>query len=72
MIPEITDKNLYLLLPGIVAAVVRLYVEHHQCSVLDALREFYQSETYKNLEQEHTKQWHLGPVALYQDFTENN
>ena len=30
MIPEITDKNLYLLLPGKVAAVVEQYVDDHR------------------------------------------
>ena len=69
MIPEITQKNLYLLLPGKVAAVVEQYVNDHSVPMLDALRSFYQSDTYRNLEQEQTKFWHYGPVALYQDFT---
>ena len=68
MIPEITQKNLYLLLPGKVTAVVEQYVETHSVTILDALRLFYQSKTYRDLEQEHTKLWHLGPVALYQEF----
>lgn len=68
MIPEITQKNLYLLLPGKVSAVVEQYVNNNSVSMLDALRLFYQSETYRELEQEHTKLWHLGPVALYQEF----
>lgn len=72
MIPEITQKNLYLLLPGKVAAVVEQYVNDHPVSMLDALRLFYQSNTYKNLEQEDTKLWHYGPVALYQEFTEKD
>lgn len=70
MIPEITQKNLYLLLPGKVAAVVELYINDHSAPMLEALRKFYQSDTYRNLEQEHTKLWHCGPVALYQDFSE--
>ena len=37
MIPEITDKNLYLLLPGKVSAVVELYVQNHGGSLLDGL-----------------------------------
>ena len=68
MIPEITDKNLYLLLPGKVVAVVEQYVEEHHTSMLEGLRRFYSSATYHKLEQEHTKLWHLGPVALYQEF----
>ena len=72
MIPEITDKNLYLLLPGKVAAVVEQYVEDNGVSILEGLRKFYNSSTYQHLEKEQTKLWHLGPVALYQEFLENS
>lgn len=34
------------------------------------LRHFYCSETYKRLSDETTKLWHYGPVALYQEFTD--
>jgi len=70
MIPEITDKNLYLLLPGKVSAIVGRYVDENSINMLDGLRKFYNSMTYKDLEREHTKIWHLGPVALYQMFTD--
>lgn len=69
-IPEITDKNLYLLLPGKVSAVVGRYVDENSVNLLDGLRAFYNSLTYKNLELEQTKTWHLGPVALYQMFAD--
>ena len=72
MIPEITDKNLYLLLPGKVSAIVGRYVDEESISLLDGLRKFYNSKTYENLEREKTKTWHLGPVALFQMFTEEN
>ncbi len=68
MIPEITDKNLYLLLPGKVSAIVGKYVDENSINLLDGLRKFYNSMTYKSLEREQTKTWHLGPVALYQMF----
>lgn len=71
MIPVITDKNLYLLLPGKVSAVVEQYVADSGVSILDGLRKFYNSSTYCNLEKEESKLWHLGPVALYQEFQEN-
>ncbi|MBO6124615.1 MAG: DUF3990 domain-containing protein [Bacteroidaceae bacterium] len=45
---------------------------NHSIPMLEALREFYQSDTYKNLEQEYTKFWHYGPVALYQEFTKDD
>lgn len=65
---EVTDKNLYLLLPGKVLAVAKICSEQKGISVLEALQAFYSSETYRKLEQERTKYWHLGPVALYEDF----
>lgn len=65
MIPEITEKNLYLLLPGKVSAVVEQYVQNHGGSLLDGLRKFYNSSTYHRLENEQTKLWHLGPVGFY-------
>ena len=34
------------------------------------LRRFYCSDTYKRLSDETTKLWHYGPVALYQEFTD--
>lgn len=71
MIPEITDKNLYLLLPGKVSAVVGQYVQNYGGSLLDGLRKFYNSSTYQRLENEQTKLWHLGPVGLYEEFVEN-
>lgn len=70
MIPEITDKNVFLLLPGKVSAVVGKYVDENAVDLLDGLRKFYNSTTYKNLEREQTKMWHLGPVALYQQFVD--
>ena len=55
---EITDKNLYLLLPSKVSLFVQLYI----------IRQFYHSNTYKALEKENTKLWHYGSVALYEEF----
>jgi hypothetical protein len=70
MIPEITNQNLYLLLPGKVSLFTDIYVAKHGGTMLDALRMFYHSNTYRELEQEETKLWHYGPVALYQEFEE--
>lgn len=67
---EITNKNLHLLLPGKVSLFAKIYVEEKGGSMLDALRMFYKSNTYKALEQEETKLWHYGPVALYEEFEE--
>lgn len=67
---EITDNNLYLLLPSKVSLVAQMYVKEHGGSLLDAIRKFYHSNTYKELEKESTKLWHYGPVALYEEFME--
>lgn len=65
---EITQQNLYLILAGKAAAVAAFIAEDENISPLDALTKFYASETYRRLEKEETKYWHLGPVALYQDY----
>lgn len=65
---EITDKNLYLLLPGKISRVACFYADEHKVTILDALRMFYHSDTYRRLSDETTKLWHDGPVALYQEF----
>ena len=67
---EITNEILYLLLPSKALQVARLYQEAHGGSGLDALKLFYRSTLYKQLEQEETKLWHLGPVALYETLEE--
>ena len=64
---EITDKNLYLLLPSKVSLFVQLYIKEHGGSIIDAIRQFYHSNTYA-LEKENTKLWHYGSVALYEEF----
>lgn len=38
-----------------------------EISIADAVKEIYKSETYRKLEDDTTKLWHLGPVALYQE-----
>lgn len=65
---EVTDKNLYLLLPGKVSRVVQIYAHEYNLPLLEALKRFYLSDTYKRLADESTKLWHYGAVALYQEF----
>lgn len=62
---HITNENLYLLLPSKAMQVARIYQEKHGGSGLDALKRFYRSALYRQLEQEDTKLWHWGPVALF-------
>jgi len=48
-----------------------MYAADFGVPIAEALRRIYKSATYKELEKEETKLWHLGPVALYQIFLEN-
>lgn len=71
MIEKITEKNLYLILPGKVSRMAVMCAEDFGISIKEALKRIYKSATYRELEKEETKLWHLGPVALYQMFLEN-
>ena len=64
---DINQDNLYLLLPSKVAWLAGMLSEDKNISIVEAVRMIYSSDTYKQLESEATKMWHLGPVALYQD-----
>ena len=47
-----------------------MLMEDKDVSIVDAIREIYSSATYKKLETESSKIWHLGPVALYEKLSE--
>ena len=49
--------------------MVDMLMEDEGISMVEAIKRIYQSETYRKLEIEKTKMWHLGPVALYEDFS---
>ena len=68
---DITQYNLYLILPSKVSRMAEMLAEDSGMSIVQAVKEIYHSDVYKRLEQESTKQWHLGPVALYQEFLAN-
>ena len=67
MIREITQQNLYLILPGKVHSLAKLIVKHNGGSIFEALNRIYKSKTYKLLENESSKFWTYGPVALYEN-----
>ena len=69
---EVTQDNLYLFLPGKTSRMAQIYAEEHGVGIIEALRKVYHSQTYKELEEEDTKFWHLGPVALYQELMEED
>ncbi len=63
---DITQANLYLLLPSKVSLMAEMLCDDTGMSIVDAMKRIYASDTYRQLEQEETKMWHLGPVALYE------
>lgn len=63
---EITQDNLYLLLPSKISLMTEMLCDDTGLSIVDAMKRIYASDTYQQLEQEKTKMWHLGPVALYE------
>ena len=65
---EVTQSNLHLLLPSKVSRIANMLAEDNGISIVDAMKLLYSSELYARLENESTKAWHLGPVALYEDF----
>lgn len=69
---KITSQNLYLLLPGKVSRMAVMYASDFGLPITEALNRIYRSETYRQLEDEETKLWHYGPVALYQMFLEQH
>ena len=66
---NVTQQNLYLFLPSKISWMVDMLMEDEGISMVEAIKRIYQSETYRKLETEKTKMWHLGPVALYEDFS---
>jgi len=68
---EINQNNLYLLLPSKVAWMTEWLSEDKNISIVEAIKMIYTSDMYKRLENESTKMWHLGAVALYQELLTN-
>lgn len=64
---DITQNNLYLILPSKVSRMAEMLAEEINISIIEAVKRIYLSDTYFRLERESTKQWHLGPVALCQE-----
>jgi len=47
---EVTNHNLYLFLPSKVSRVAAFIAEDKRCGIVEAIREFYASDTYKRME----------------------
>jgi len=70
MILEITQDNLYLLLPSKISWLATMFAEDKGISIIEAIKKIYSSQLYKRLQDESTKLWHLGPIALYEELQE--
>ena len=68
---EVNQNNLHLLLPSKASWLADMLCAEKHISVIEAMRLIYSSDMYKQLEQECTKRWHEGPVALYQEWMNN-
>ncbi len=66
----INQSNLYLLLPSKMGWLASTLANDEGISVVDAIKKLYSSKMYERLENESSKTWHLGPVALYEEFME--
>ncbi len=64
---NVTQDNLYLFLPSKISWMAEMLSEDKNVSIVDAIKEIYASKIYHHLENEETKLWHLGPVALYEE-----
>ncbi|MBO7447781.1 hypothetical protein J6U78_05565 [bacterium] len=69
---DITQDNLYLLLPSKVGRLATMLSDMQGIDVLEAMRRIYHSEMYRKLEIEKTKTWHEGPVGLYRQLSETS
>lgn len=69
---KVTQNNLYLFLPSKVSRMACILSNEGGGDIKEALRAVYASETYRKLEREETKMWHLGPVALCEEMNEGN
>ena len=65
---NITQQNLYLLLPSKMSWLANMLAEDKGISIVEAIRILYSSRFYVRLANESTKLWHLGPVALYEEY----
>lgn len=65
---NITQQNVNLLLPSKLSWMANMLAEDKGISIVEAMKLLYSSDVYARLEKEATKAWHLGPVALYEEY----
>ena len=64
---NVTQANLHLFLPSKISWMASMLSEDRDITLSEAIKVIYTSDVYRRLEMENTKQWTLGPVALYED-----
>lgn len=69
---NITQQNLYLLLPSKMSWIANMLADDRGISIAEAMKILYMSSFYARLADESTKLWHLGPVALYEEYLAEN
>ena len=62
---QVTQKNLYNLIPPKVAKITTMLRNDRNMAVKQALLTFYSSNVYKLLEREETKLWHRSPAQIF-------
>ena len=68
---DITQENVHLLIPSKLSCMANMLAEDKGISIVEAMKMLFSSEVYARLDKESTKAWHLGPVALYEEFQNN-
>ena len=62
--PEITQKNFRILLPGKIASAVMIASSRFGRDCFDVAKQFYDSPIYAELERESSKCWWMSPSQL--------
>ena len=65
---QVTQKNLYNLIPPKVAKITTMLRNDRNMAVKQALLTFYSSNAYKLLEREETKLWHASPAQIFAEY----
>ena len=65
---QVTQKNLYNLIPPKVAKITTMLRSSRNMAVKQALLTFYSSKAYKLLEREETKLWHASPAQIFAEY----
>ena len=65
---QVTQKNLYNLIPPKAAKITTMLRSSRNMAVKQALLTFYSSNAYKLLEREETKLWHASPAQIFAEY----